>query len=201
MENEKCNTISKRNKVFIRNECAIQDVTYELMANNTGKITVTQIAKKSGLTRQTVYNHYPNIKSLITSVEDSVLKDFYIEQGKQFDKLGTLIPDVNTRLFYSTMIFMAQREKLYYSVCKSFGSHSLIYRMVAFIYPKLEISWLPKGRPTPEIGGEQADMLIQMLVEIICKWSIDSYCDIRKAHHCIHRLTKAIETAATNRLP
>ncbi len=166
-----------------------------------GRITARQIAKSAGLTRQAVYNHYPSMKSAVADSEETILSDFSSELDLQTKNLVAVIPDFNTRVFYATMVFMAKRKELFCLICSDVNNQGVLYQMVEIIFPGLEITWLPKGLPTPKIDSERARMLIRLLVEVLCQWSTSTKCDIRKADHFIRRLLRAISDAAANRLP
>ena len=124
-----------------------------------------------------------------------------MEIERQSQNLISLISDINTRLFYAVLVFMAKRRDLFSMICADINHQGVLYRMTEILYSRLEITWLPKGSATPVLGSERTDMLIRVLVEVFCKWSISTNCNVRKADRYIRRLLRATTDAAENRLP
>ena len=46
------------------------------------RITVSDITKTAGIARSTFYNHYQDIPSLISAVEDKTIHDVFFHDGK-----------------------------------------------------------------------------------------------------------------------
>ena len=201
MSKQKSTGTQKHNQVYQRNDSAIKRVVFLLNGQYRGRVTARQIAKATGLTRQAVYNHCFSTKSVVADSEQAILAEFSADMDVQTKKLFTVIPDANTRLFYATLVFISHRREIFSPICSDMHNQGVLYQMVELLYARLEIVWLPKGAPTPEIGSDRADMLIHMLSEVVCKWSVSTNCDIRKANRCIRRMLRATSDAASNRLP
>lgn len=191
----------RHNRVYERNEIAIQSAIVMLIGSHRGRLTARRVAKVAGLSRQTIYNHSINADSAIDEVEKRLLRDFATDIDQQSERLCNLIPDHNTRIFYSAMVFMARKGDLFCSICSDENNRGALFQMIRLLYPKLEIAWLPKGSPAPQIGGKRVNMMVRVLSEIICDWVADTGCDVRRANRYIQRLLRAVNDAASNRLP
>ena len=204
MDNQqKGSTKEKHNKNYDRNERAIQRAVFSLIKRHRGRLTACQVAKVAGLSRRTFYRHHSGINAVITESEDRVLAEFSADLDRQVQKLTVIISDANTRLFYATLVFMAHRyrREIFEAIGTDHNNQGILYQMVEIIYPQLEIAWLPKGTPAPALGSERADMLARMIVEVLCKWSTSTHCNVRKADPYIRRMLQATKDAAANRLP
>lgn len=197
-ENKKA---ERHNRVYERNEIAIQNAIVTLIGSHRGRLTARRVAKAAGLSRQTVYNHSINADSAIDEVEKRLLRDFATGTDRQSERLCNLVPDHNTRIFYSAMVFMAHKGDLFCSICSDENNRGALFQIIRLIYPKLEIAWLPKGSPVPQIGSKRVNMMVRVLSEILCDWVADTGCDVRKASRYIQRLLRAVNDAASNRLP
>lgn len=64
-------------RFFIVEE-AIQGAFFHLLKEKgVDKITVSDIVKRAGIVRSTFYNHYENIPSLVTAMEDQTINDIF----------------------------------------------------------------------------------------------------------------------------
>ena len=189
------------NQQFMRNERAIQQAIRRLLRDCRGRITAGQVAKAAGLTRQTVYNHHPNINRAITDNEHSLLVEFSITLDGQAERLRKVIKDANGRYFFALLVFIAKHEETFGPICAEVDNQGLLYRMVERLYEKLEVDWLPKGSPAPALGSERAGMFIRMMVEVVSRWGCETGCNVRRANHCMERLQRIVDEAGRNRLP
>lgn len=193
--------VKKHNRIYYHSERVIQRAIFSLIGSFRGRLTARRVAEKAGLSRQTIYNHYPNIQTAITESEKAIIYLFPKELEQQRKRLSAVIPDANTRLFYATLVFMAHRRELFCLICADDNNQRVLQSMIELLCPKLEIIWLPKGSPTPTIDTQRAKMLIKVLSEVICEWCVFTNCDVQKANSYIRRLLRATEDAAMNRLP
>lgn len=189
------------NQRYVRSELVIYKAVLKLLKRQRGRITVRQIAKETGLSRQTLYNHHPNINQAIIESEDVLLEEFTAELDTQVEKLSNIMPDANWRIFYATLIFMARRGDIFCPICTDINNQGLLYRVVEAAFPRLQIDWLPKNIPAPAVGSERVDIFIRMMVEVIARWGAATRCDIRKANRYVNRLLRITEDAERNRLP
>lgn len=65
----------------------------------------------------------------------------------------------------------------------------MIYRMMVVLYPKLKLTWHPKGVPDPAITSEQVDIYFRRMVGVICWWGKTTQCDIAKADLYVRQLS------------
>ena len=172
------------NRRYERSERAIQKAILNLMGAYRGRITARQVAKSAGLTRQTIYNHHPNIN----------------QADQQIEKLSKVTTDTNGRIFYAIMIFMARHDDVFFPVCTNINNQGLLYQIVEVAYPRLEISWLPVGLPAPCAGSERVESYLHKSVGIIRRWGKNTHCDVRRGGRYINSLLRATEDAARNRL-
>ncbi len=69
----------------------------------------------------------------------------------------------------------------------------ILYRMLKVLYPKLRLTWLPAGTPTPAIDSERVDLYLRLLTGVICQWGKGTNCDIGKVEPYIRRMVKITE--------
>ena len=189
------------NKQYERNERAIQSAIRKLLKTCRGRITARQVAKVAGLTRQTIYNHHPNINRAISEDEHSLLTEFSITLDGQAEKLRRSMTDANGRLFFSLLVFMAKHKETFGLICADVDNQGLLYRMVEVVFPRLEVGWLPKRSPAPALGSERASMVVCMVVNVVSRWGCETGCNVRRAGHYMARLQKIVDEAGRNRLP
>lgn len=188
------------NSRYEHNERAIYNAILILMGAYRGRITARQVAKSAGLTRQTIYNHHPNINQAIVNNEKALLQKFASGLDQQIEKLSRVTTDTNGRIFYAIMIFMARHDDVFFPVCTNINNQGLLYQIVEVAYPRLEISWLPVGLPAPCAGSERVESYLHKSVGIIRRWGKNTHCDVRRGGRYINSLLRATEDAARNRL-
>ena len=197
------------NSRYEHNERAIYNAILILMGAYRGRITARQVAKSAGLTRQTIYNHHPNINQAIVNNEKALLQKFSSGLDQQIEKLSKVTTDKNGRIFYAIMIFMARHDimifmarhdDVFFPVCTNINNQGLLYQIVEAAYPRLEISWLPVGLPAPCAGSERVESYLHKSVGIICRWGKVTHCDVRRGGRYINSLLRATEDATRNRL-
>ena len=176
------------NRKFRNNELTIQKAILKLMKIRRGRITAVQIAKEANISRQTLYEHYPDISTAPDRIERQIIVEFSNEVQKQINALARFFPDQNESVFYASFVFMAKRKDLFFQVCRDINNQRVLYRMGEIIYPLIRITWFPINAPTPQIGSERADMYISMIVEVIRKWGSKTNCNIKRSSSYINRL-------------
>lgn len=189
------------NRCFERNDWAIRAAVFELRRSRRDRFTAQKVAKIAGLTRQTFYHHYSSIGTAPAEIEEKILAELSAEINQSAQGKLSWIVDVNTRLFYTVLVFMAQRRAYFSPACADVHSQGVLYQMAEFIYPKLEIEWLPKGSPAPAPDSQRAKMLIRVIAEILSEWGAETGCNIRRTDFYVRRLLQAVDDAARNRLP
>ena len=123
------------NQQYARNEREIQAAIRKLLKTYRGRITARQVAKAAGLTRQTVYNHHPNINRAIAENEHSLLTEFSITLEGQANRLQRVIKDANGRLFFSLLVFIAKHKETFGPICADVNNQGLLHSMVEAVYP------------------------------------------------------------------
>ena len=101
--------------------------------------------------------------------------------------------DINQRLFMASFIFMTQYSEIFYQICSNMAVQDILYRMLKVLYPKLRLTWLPAGAPTPAIDSERVDLYLRLLTGVICQWGKGTNCDIGKVEPYIHKMVKITE--------
>ncbi len=101
--------------------------------------------------------------------------------------------DINQRLFMASFIFMTQYSEIFYQICSNMAVQDILYRMLKVLYPKLRLTWLPAGAPTPAIDSERVDLYLRLLTGVICQWGKGTNCDIGKAEPYIRKMIKITE--------
>ncbi len=191
---------SVHNRLYYRNEHTIQKAAFSLIRRYRGRLTARQVAKTAGLSWRTVHRHCSDFDSVIAESEETILSEFSACFDKNLQKLQ-LVRDQNARLFYAMMVYMAHRRDVFCPICSDLNNQGILYRMTESVYQRLEIVWLPKGSPIPALESEKVKMLMRIIVEVLCEWSISTNCNVRRANHYIQRLLRAVSDAAANRLP
>lgn len=193
--------ISKHNQIFKRNGHKILCAFLKVFHLHRGHVTVRRVAQASGLTRQTIYNHHPDIDQALVQGEKELLCDFTAELDVQDKKFSKMIPDTNRRIFYAMLIFMDRHKGIFCLICTDINNQGLLFQIVTEVFSRLQIKWLPAGTPAPDISSERACMYMRMLVEVISRWGLETQCNIRKADRYIERMIRITEVAKHNRLP
>ena len=188
------------NRRYDRSERAIHKAILKLLGAYRGRLTARQVAKAAGLSRQTIYNHHPNINQAIVNNENALLEAFAAELDTQIEKLSNVVADTNGRIFYALLIFMAQRGEVFCPICTDLNNQGLLYQLMELVYPKLEIIWLPVGMPAPSVGSERVEAYLDRSVGIIRRWGKATNCDIKRSNRYINSLLRATSEAARNRL-
>lgn len=191
---------SVHNRLYYRNEHTIQKAVFSLIRRYRGRLTARQVAKTAGLSWRTVHRHCSDFDSVIAESEETILSEFSACFDENLQKLQ-LVRDQNARLFYAMMVYMAHRRDVFCPICSDLNNQGILYRMTESVYQRLEIVWLPKGSPIPALESEKVKMLMRIIVEVLCEWSISTNCNVRKANRFVQRMLRATADAAANRLP
>ncbi len=198
--NEKVRQPKKHNKTFYDTEITIQKTILKLLKKHRGRITARQVAVASGLSRQVIYKHHPNINQAIINNENDLMDKLLSELDAQLEKLSHIVSDHNGRIFYAVLIFMARHREIFCPICSDLNNQELLYRIIDTLYPKLDILWLPKGISTPKRDSLRVVMYINSCVSIIREWGKNTNCDIKKSSKYIESLLRTTANAAQNRL-
>lgn len=197
---EKQNCKTPHNRRYERSERAMQSAILKILKRHRGRITARQVAKAAGLSRQTIYNHHPNINQAISNNEETLLQEFSSGLDDQLKLLSRTTANPNGRIFYAILIFMARHKEIFCQICADRNNQGLLYKIVEAAYPRLEITWLPIGVPAPEAGSERVEAYIHKSVGIIRRWGKETHCDVRRGSRCVDSLLYATENAAQSRL-
>lgn len=193
-------TENNHNQAFKDNERTIQKEFIKRNFLRDGYVSVKEIAKETGLARQTIYNHHSDIADTINQSEDFLFGEFASAQDNPEERIIKTIPDHNRRTFYIIMIFMREYKEVFEIICTDINNRGLLYRMVREAYPRLQIKW-PRGSQAKEVSGEKGSMSVAMMVEVLSRWGIETKCDVGKAEHYINRLLDIVDMLVKNKLP
>lgn len=197
---EKQNRKNPHNRRYEHSERAMQSAILKLLKRHRGRLTARQVAKAAGLSRQTLYNHHPNINQAIINNEEALVEEFSSGLDEQLRLLSRITASSNGRIFYAILIFMSRNKEVFSPVCSDRNNQGLLYKIVEAVYPRLEITWLPIGMPAPEVGSERVEAYIHKCVGIIRRWGEGTHCDVRLGGKYIDSLLRATADAARNRL-
>lgn len=196
---EKHSHKNPHNRRYEHNERAMQSAILKLLKRHRGRITARQVAKAAGLSRQTIYNHHPNINQAIVNNEEALIEEFSSGLDDQLRLLSRTTASPNGRIFYAILIFMTQHKEVFCSICADRNNQELLYKIVEAVYPKLEITWLPIGVPAPEAGNERVEAYIHKCVGIIRRWGEATHCDVRRGGRYVDSLLRTTEDLARGR--
>lgn len=177
----------RHNQQFLKNETSIFITILKRHKRQRGRITVQQIAKDTGLARQTFYEHHHNINQAIRVGETSLIKDF-----KEYLSENMLVAnaDSNRRLITVCFLFISQHKEVFCHICADSANQGIIYQILSVLYPKLQIKWLPANMPPPAMDSEPVDRFLRLAVGIICRWGKSEHCDFKKADRYIEQFIR-----------
>lgn len=190
MENSNSKQIS-HNRRYYKRRTAIFLNTLIALRKNRCRVTVRQIAKAAGFPRQEFFRYFKNINQVLPDCERWLHQEYewYLD-GVSLDGTNA---DINQRLFMASFIFMTQHSEIFYQICSNMAVQDILYRMLKVLYPKLRLTWLPAGTPTPAIDSERVDLYLRLLTGVICQWGKETKCDINKADPYIRKMIKITE--------
>ncbi len=196
---EKQNRKNPHNRRYERSERALQSAILKLLKRHRGRLTARQVAKAAGLSRQTIYNHHPNINQAIINNEEALVEEFSSGLDDQLRLLSRTTANPNGRIFYAILIFMTRHKEVFCPICVDRNNQGLLYKIVEVVYPSLEITWLPIGVPAPEAGSERVETYIHKCVGVIRRWGEATHCDVRRGGRCVDSLLRTTEYLAQGR--
>ena len=179
------------NRRYYKRKTAVFVTVLKLLSKYRGHITIRQISKAAGFPRQVFYRYFKNINQAIADCEHWLHREY--ERHLNSISLGGTDAAINRSLFTVSFVFMAQNKEVFYQVCCDMAVQDLLYRMLKVLYPRLRLTWLPAGRPTPAIDSDRVDLFLRLLTGVICQWGKETSCDIGKAEPYIRRMIKITE--------
>ena len=196
---EKHSRKNPHNRRYEHSERAMQSAILKLLKRHRGRITAWQVAKAAGLSRQTIYNHHPNINQAIINNEEALVEEFLSGLDDRLRLLSRTTANPNGRIFYAILIFITQHKEVFCTICADLNNQGLLYKIMEAAYPRLEITWMPIGVPAPEAGSKRVEAYIHKCVGIIRRWGEDTHCDIRRGGRCVDSLLRTTEDLARGR--
>ena len=190
---------NRHNRRYEHSERAMQSAILKLLKRHRGRLTARQVAKAAGLSRQTIYNHHPNINQAIINNEETLVEEFSSGLDDQLRLLSRTTANPNGRIFYAILIFMTRHKEIFCEICTDHNNQGLLYKIIEVAYPRLEITWLPIGVPAPEAGNERVEAYIHKCVGVIRRWGEATHCDVRRGGRCVDSLLRATEDLARGR--
>lgn len=188
----KGNKRKTHNRQYYKRRAAAFVSILEMMKKARGRVTVIQLSKVTNFPRQTFYRYFRNVNQAIIECEQWLHQEY----GQYLAKISPDNTDegTNRKLFLHTFIFMSQNKKLFNQVCSNMAVQDILYRMLMnVLYPKLRLTWLPKGDPAPSIDSGRVDIYLRVLTGVICQWGKETQCDINKADQYIRKMLKVTE--------
>lgn len=189
-------TSQKRTKRFLKNHALIQYCLTKRRKTQPGRITVQEIADDVGITKQGFYEHYHDVNQAIIEGEDELIEKFSIFIDSFFkNRQGSRI-NPNRLAFTALFIFMSRQKKLFYEISDAHVNEEILARMMEILYPKLQVTWLPKTVAAPEVGSEPIDIFIRIAVGIVCRWGTCEHCNYEHAEPYIRKLMRLADDAS-----
>ena len=185
------NKQTSHNRRYYKRKTAVFVTVLKLLRKYRGRITILQISKAAGFPRQVFYRYFKNINQAIADCEHWLHREY--ERHLNSIPLGGTDAATNRSLFTVSFVFMAQNKEVFYQICCDMAIQDILYRMLKVIYPKLRLTWLPAGRPTPAIDSDRVDLFLRLLTGVICQWGKETKCDIDKTEPYIRRMVKITE--------
>ena len=161
------------------------------LRKNRCRVTVSQIAKAAGFPRQEFFRYFKNINQVLPDCERWLHQEYELHLNSV--PLSGTDAAINRGYFTVSFVFMAQNKEVFYQICSDMAVQDILYRMLKVLYPKLRLTWLPAGTPTPTINGERVDLYLRLLTGVICQWGKETKCDIDKAELYIRKMVKITE--------
>ena len=116
---EKHSRKNPHNRRYEHSERAMQSAILKLLKRHRGRITAWQVAKAAGLSRQTIYNHHPNINQAIINNEEALVEEFLSGLDDRLRLLSRTTANPNGRIFYAILIFITQHKEVFCTICVS----------------------------------------------------------------------------------
>lgn len=82
---------AQRNRIFKRNERSIRRAIFKLLITHRGRLTVKQVVKETGLSKRTVYVHYPDLGTAPEDIDQQIIHEFNEEIDSHMDSLVKII--------------------------------------------------------------------------------------------------------------
>ena len=189
-------SLQKRTKRYLRNHALIQYSLAKRRKTQPGRITVQEIANDVGITKQGFYEHYHDVNQAIIKSEDELIEQFSIFIEYFFKNRHNNKSNPNRLAFTAMFLFMSRQKKLFYEISDAHVNEEILARMIEVLYPKLQVTWLPKTVAAPEVGSEPVDIFIRIAVGIVCRWGISEHCNYERAESYIRKLIHLADDAS-----
>lgn len=184
------------NAHYERNHRIITEGVLKLMHQFRVNISYAQIARKTGLKVRTIKNHSTDLNALYNQVESVLLVQYLHTMGKlRMNKARNNPRKINEEYYIALLLFMSQRRRIFTLICNDENNRTILHRMMADLYGRLIIKWYPENEPLPSIESDFAKMFIQMAVEIVVEWGVETRCRIEKSGDCLRKLQVLAEQA------
>ena len=185
------NKQTSHNRRFYKRRTAIFSNILRALGKYRGCVTIRQISNVSGFPRQVFYRYFKSINQAIGECERWLHQEYELHLNSV--PLSDTDAAINRGYFTISFVFMAQNKEVFYQICSDMAVQDILYRMLKVLYPKLRLTWLPAGTPTPTINGERVDLYLRLLTGVICQWGKETKCDIDKAELYIRKMVKITE--------
>ncbi len=146
------------------------------------KITVAEIAKKTGVTRSTFYNHYQDMPQLIESIENRILDD--LREVLYMLHVGIEYPEKITRTFFSTLCRYIKKSGYLIRQLKTLEGAEFIRKTIELLHNYVrEITKIDDGSSPAQVQLQSYLMsyTIGGLLGILHKWASEDCADSSEA--------------------
>ena len=130
-------------------------------------LTVGKIARKTGLSRSTVYAHHHAIREIIPDYENYILSEYSRIIRKKMRK-----KDVQLKSLYLDMLVFILRNQKIFEMFLEFNDREIMIRMIS----KLENKIIDFAR-LPKEPGKILRVYMSEVVEIIFEWGNKKFSD------------------------
>ena len=125
-----------KDRRFRKNEGLI----VEIFIKGNGELTVKKMAKETGLSRSTVYEHHHAIKEIIPDYERHVLAEYSRLMRKKMRRKNVQL----RTLYFDTLVFILRNRKIFEMFLK-FNDRNVVMKMVDKMRGKIvNLAGLPK---------------------------------------------------------
>lgn len=185
------------NRRFSSSDLTIFTTILDLFHLHPGRIEIKRIMKKSGMTRQSFYNHYHDVNQAINKNKQALLDDLLKDINLTIkDKVFGSPMDQNRKIFLTCFIFMSKRKDVFRRICKEPDSQYMVFNLMEAVYPTLNVVWLPAGSPPPIKGSELVNRYLIIATGIFCMWGQDGGCELKRMDRYLKKLLRLSSDAS-----
>ena len=153
---------------------AILGAFFELTKRkNPDRITVSDVIKTAGIARSTFYNHYQDIPSLVSAIEDKTIRDVFSMMEKFHSKNDRDI----CRSYFLTICQYTMENPFLASLLRTPHGDVLFEKMLTMLHHYL-VDTTASSRPTQHTKEEVSYVItcaIGSTIGVLHKWTRDNF--------------------------